>query len=200
MTAGHAWALAGVAAALWGVAGCGRDDRGVSEPASGPSVGHATARASAVEPGAASPPSAREDRDFIFAAATDGLFELQAAQLAVARATAPDVKALAARVVNDRTNASSDLAQLAAVRGIALPTRLPRDLEARLRRLSQASGATFDREYLRQVGIAADENSIRRLEDAGDAGRDPQLKAWIDRILPMLRQHLSEARKLDAGG
>ena len=199
MTPGHASALACVVAALLALAGCRRGDEGTPGPVAGPSTGYATTQAGSAGPGPGPgpPPSGADDRDFIFAAATDGLFELQVSQLATARAATPEVRNLATMMVNDHTNANAELAQLASVRGIALPTQLPQELQAQLRKLAQASGTGFDREYVRQVGIVAHEKNIRRFEQAGREGGDPQLKAWIDRTLPMLRQHLSEAQKLD---
>jgi putative membrane protein len=166
------------------------DDRG---PAQGPAGRSAASMAAATQ----APSQVDEaDKRFIVAAALDGLFELQVSQLAAARAATSEVKALAMLLVNDHTNANAELAQLATVRGIPLPTQLPQNLQAQLRRLGQANGPRFDRDYLRRVGIGEHEKAIRTFEQAARETDDAQLKAWIEKNLPVLRQHLSEAEKL----
>lgn len=138
----------------------------------------------------------KADKKFIANAGLSGLFEIQASQLAVARAAASEVKSYATMLVNDHTAASGELAQIATARGVPLPVQLPQDLQARQRKLSQQSSTAFDRDYVSEVGIKAHEKDVRDFEAASRDTKDPQLKAWIDKTLPSLQQHLAAARTL----
>ena len=170
-----------------------QDDR---RAASGPAGNTAAGMAGAT-------PSAQltsGDSKFLVKAALEGMFEVQASQLAASRAAASEIKSFATMLVNDHTNSNNELNQIAGVRGVTVPNQLPQDLQAQLRKLSQGSSTAFDRDYLQQVGVKAHEKDIAEFEDASKSVDDEQLKAWIEKTLPTLRQHLAEAQKLSKRG
>jgi putative membrane protein len=142
----------------------------------------------------------RNERNFLTRAAGDGMFEVQASQLAEQKATDPGVKSLAAMLVKDHTSANNELMQLASSKGVTLPTSLPRDKQREMDSLSKLSGATFDREFMRRVGIAAHQSDIKQFEAASRNVKDPEIKAWVDKTLPTLRDHLAQAQKTPMPG
>lgn len=135
------------------------------------------------------------ERSFIIKAAADGLYEVEAARLAEQKASDQSVKALASTLVSHHTEANNELMQLASSKGVTLPTALPRANQNELDRLSKLSGSAFDREFLRQLGIAAHQADIRVFQNGSRTAKDPELKAWIDKTLPILRDHLAQAQK-----
>jgi putative membrane protein len=143
---------------------------------------------------------ARADRRFIEQASASGLHELQAAQLATTRATDPAVKDYAAMIAQHQGSANSELSQLAATLGVELPAAPPRAMRNELERLAKRTGAEFDREFVREIGIKEHERDIKRFQAASKEVKEPQLKAWIDKTLPVLQQHLSAAQKLPQAG
>ena len=128
------------------------------------------------------------------------MFEVQASQLAEQKASDSGVKSLAAMLVKDHTSANNELMQLASSKGVTLPTQLPRDKQREMDNLSKLSGAAFDREYMRRVGIAAHQSDIKLFEAASRNTKDPELKAWVDKTLPTLRDHLAQAQKMPMPG
>jgi putative membrane protein len=62
--------------------------------------------------------------------------------------------------------------------------------------LAQLSGPEFDREFVRTVGIADHQATIVKFDAAGHQTSDPQLRAWIQKMLPALQHHLQEAQLL----
>ena len=143
---------------------------------------------------------ARADRRFIEEAASSGMMEVQAAQLAATRSTDRAVKSYAATLAEQQGAANNELMQLAASLGLELPAALQRSARHELERLGKRTGAEFDREFVREIGIKEHERDIRRFQKASKDVKEPQLKAWIDRTLPMLQQHLAEAQKLPQAG
>jgi putative membrane protein len=142
----------------------------------------------------------RADRKFIQQAAEHGMFEVQIAQLASSKATSPAVKALADTLVNDHSNANNELVQFANSRNVELPAAPPRGKRKDLEQLAKLTGDDFDRRFVREVGIQDHEKDIRKFEKASEKAKDPQLKAWIDKTIYKMREHLAQAQKLPLGG
>lgn len=143
---------------------------------------------------------ARGDRKFIEKAIEGGMFELQVAQLAVAKATDPQVKGFASMLVEHHSAANNELVQIAGDRKVELPATPPRGMRRDVEKLGKKNGAEFDRDFVRDVGIKAHEKDIKLFAKAGQDVKDPQLKAFIDKTLPTLRDHLAHAQKLPQAG
>lgn len=151
-------------------------------------------------PTAADDRVSRGDRDFIREAAESGLYEVQSAQLAAVKATDPQVKSYAAMLVDHHTHANNQLVQLANARKLELPVAPPRRMRLAIEQMGKKDGAAFDREFVQDVGVKAHERDIQRFEKAARNVRDPQLKAFAERTLPLLREHLAQARQLAKSG
>lgn len=143
---------------------------------------------------------ARGDRRFIEDAANSGMFEVQVAQLAAAKATDPNVRNFANMLVDHHTAANNELVQIANARGVELPAAPKRALRRDIDKLGKKNGEEFDRDFVRNVGIKAHEKDIRTFEKAGKDVKDAQLKAFVDKTLPVLREHLAAAQKLPQSG
>lgn len=139
---------------------------------------------------------ASPDRNFVTKAATEGLYEVEVARVAAERATNPAVKSFAAMLVDQHSKANDELKQFAASRNVTLPSKLPADKQNTIDRLTKVAGEEFDQQFVQTVGIKDHEKDIKEFEKASKSAKDPELKAWIDKTLPTLRQHLAEAQKL----
>jgi len=90
--------------------------------------------------------------------------------------------------------------QLANTHRVELPAVPPRALRREIEKLGKKSGAEFDREYVREVGIDAHQKDIKLFEKASKDLKDPQLTAWAAKTLPTLQQHLAQAQQLPQSG
>ena len=163
---------------------------GQAAPAAQPGTGTRNA------PAAQDDKIARGDRKFIEEAANSGMFEVQVAQLAAAKATDPEVKSYASMLVDHHTAANNELVKIANARKVELPAAPKRALRRDIEKLGKTQGAEFDREFVREVGIKAHEKDIRMFEKAREDVKDPELKAFVEKTLPVLRDHLAQAQKL----
>jgi putative membrane protein len=143
---------------------------------------------------------ARGDRKFIEDAAQGGMFEVQAAQLAAAKATDPAVKDFANKLVQDHQQANNELVQLANAKRVELPAAPSRGQRHTLEKLGTMSGAEFDRNFVKEVGLKDHQKDITTFEKAADKVKDPDLKAWVQKTLPHLREHYALAQKLPETG
>ena len=143
---------------------------------------------------------ARADRKFIDDAVNSGMFEVQVSQLAASKATDPNVKSFASMLVDHHTAANNELVKIANARGVELPAAPKRALRRDIEKLGKKDGDAFDRDFVRNVGIKAHEKDIRMFQKAGKAVKDPELKAFVDKTLPTLQDHLAAAQKLPQSG
>lgn len=64
-------------------------------------------------------------------------------------------------------------------------------------RLSRLSGAEFDREYMKEM-VKDHNKDVAAFEKASEKSQDPDLKAWVTKTLPTLREHQQQARDVEA--
>lgn len=136
------------------------------------------------------------DKGFIKDAAVDGLYEVEIGKIASQRAADPAVKSFAQMLVNHHSAANDELKQLASSRNVEIATELPMMKRRSVERLSKMSGSEFDREFVNKVMIKEHEKDIKRFEEASREAKDPEVRAWAEKTLPTLRQHLADAQKL----
>ena len=142
--------------------------------------------------------AATQDHQFMQRAAVSGLFELEAARLAAEKAQDEAVKRYAAMLVEQHTAANQELSTLAQSKGQTLPTTLPMGKRRELERMGRLSGAAFDSAFVQNVGIREHRQDIRQFREVSRRDGDPELKAWANKMLPTLEQHLSQAQALPA--
>jgi len=142
-------------------------------------------------------PSSRVTTDEQFAreAAQGGMAEVAMGQLAEERGSNSDVKAFAQRMIVQHSRANDQLKQVAAKVGIPLPNEMsPKDRSTQ-DRLSQLTAAEFDREYAKNM-VEAHQKDLAAFQHESTTGKNQDLKAFASESLPMLRQHLNQAREM----
>ena len=134
---------------------------------------------------------------FATKAAVGGLAEVQMGQLASDKATDPDVKTFAQRMVTDHTKANDELQQLATTKNWTLPSGLDAKHRAVKARLDRATGAAFDRAYMN--AMVADHNAdVAMFRAYAKSGVDADLKTWAGTTLPTLEEHQKMAKETAA--
>lgn len=149
-----------------------------------------------VAPPAPAPVTAQE-RELLSQLAASSLYDIEVSRLAAARATSPRVRSYAQALAAHRVQSWQQLGALMRVRGMHVPTRLEGAAATKLQRLAAVPpSADFDAAYVRVVGIEDHAETVALLERTRLGTRDPQLAAWIDRALPVLRNDMQAARQL----
>lgn len=143
---------------------------------------------------------ARGDRRFVMEAAGSGMFEVQAAQLATTKASDPNVKSYAGMLVDHHTKANDELTRIANAKGVELPAAPPRAMRRDIEQMGKKQGQEFDTEFVRTVGIKAHEKDIKTFEKAAKDLKDPEIKSFAEKTLPVLKEHLAMAQKLPQSG
>lgn len=158
-------------------------------------MGMGSARAQPAVPARLTP----AERDFATRAAAKGMYEVEVSRLAADRAINPDVRSYAQKMVGHHTRANNELVALMSARGVAPPKGLAADRATKLHRLAGLPpSAAFDHGYVRVVGVEEHRANIAAFERARRDIKDRELKAWVERMLAVMRGHLATAENLSA--
>ena len=130
-------------------------------------------------------------------AAQGGTAEVQLGRLAATRASSPAVRQFGQQMVEDHSKAGNELTQLAARKNIQLPTELKAEHKALMDKLSQLSGADFDKAYV--DGMVDDHaHDAEEFQAQSNGGSDPDVKAFAAKTLPVIRHHLQMIKDIKA--
>lgn len=139
--------------------------------------------------------AAMTDQTFAKEAARGGLAEVKLGKLAGDNGASEAVKAFGTRMVAEHTKAGDQLKDAAALEHITLPSDLsPKDL-ATLDRLSKLSGADFDRAYAEDM-VKDHQQDLRDFQREANNGNDAVIKAFATQTVPMIQQHLAQAKEM----
>lgn len=125
-------------------------------------------------------------------------FEIQAGQEAENKAQKADFKDFAKMIVNDHQKMQDDLKSvMRSTRGAELPNAADAEHTQKLKQLSSATGAAFDREFRTQQ-IQGHQEAIRLFQDYAATGDNPDLKNFAQNSVAILERHLQRAEALKA--
>ena len=144
---------------------------------------------------AAATPLSKEDSDFTMKAAQANMAEVNAGSTAASKGTSADVKNFANRMVTDHGKALDEVKQLAQTKGVTLPTDVSAEQKAEADKLSKLSGKAFDKAYAEAM-VKGHEQVAKELEKASKDAKDPDLKAWAAKTLPVVQDHLKMAKEM----
>jgi putative membrane protein len=139
-----------------------------------------------------------EDSKFAVEAASGGMMEVQLGELAQQKASSQAVKDFGSMMVRDHSKANDELKALAGTKNITLPPAPGEDHMDHIKKLSEKSGKEFDKDYISMM-VDDHQDDIDKFEKCSKDAKDPELKAFADKTLPKLREHLAAAKKIQDG-
>jgi len=121
------------------------------------------------------------DTKFVKKTAKGGMREIKMAEMAKEQAKSADVKKVAEKIESDHKDANQELIALAEKKGVALSKNEPK--------IEKMTGTDFDKEYLAMM-VNDHEKNIAAFEKEAKDGEDADVKAWAEKTLPTLKEHL----------
>jgi len=128
------------------------------------------------------------DGTFLKTAASSDMFEIESSRLAVDRTKDASLKQFAQQMVNDHTQTSTQLKELASQKGWTVPTQMTAEHQQQLDMLKNAKGDAFDAMY-RTSQMKAHAEAISLFDSASQNCSDAALKNWAGQTLPKLQMH-----------
>ena len=132
---------------------------------------------------------------FVRQAAEGGLAEVELGKLATEKAASPQVKQFGQRMVDDHSKANDELKEIASSQGIQVPDKLSAKDEMTKERLSKLSGEQFDKAYMSDM-VKDHTKDVADFQRESQSGKDPQVKEFASKTLPILQSHLKEAKQI----
>jgi len=137
------------------------------------------------------------DKEFVMKAASGGMMEVEASQIAQQNAGHARVKAFADMMVQDHTNANNELKGFASSRGLMIAEdSLMAKHKSMLDEMRNMTGKAFDKHYIDMM-MKDHNKDISEFEKASNNAKDADLKAWAAKTLPTLRMHKDSIQALN---
>ena len=142
----------------------------------------------------ATSPSAA-DKQFIQDAADGSLAEIELGKVAMRKATNPQVKDFAKRMVADHSFSKDQIEKLAASKGLSLPQHLGKDNKAVKDHLEKLSGTQFDSAYMAEM-LRDHKKDLETYSHQSRSANDGEVKSFAAKTLPILQSHLKQAEMI----
>lgn len=136
------------------------------------------------------------DATFALKAAQGGIAEVKLGQLALEKASSPDVKSFAQKMVDDHSKANEELKTAVAKDRMTLPTTMDAKDQALYNKLRNLSGPAFDKAYMKAM-VKDHEEDIKKFQNEASKGMNPDIKNFASTTLPTLQQHLQMAKSAE---
>ena len=135
------------------------------------------------------------DTAFIKKAADGGMTEVELGKLAEKNGEKEDVKTFGSHMVKDHGKANGELKGVAGKMNVPLPDKVSAEHQAKIDKMSKLTGAAFDVAYVKEM-VASHEKTIASFEAAKGKVGNEDLKKFIDETLPVIKEHLEMAKKM----
>src|SRR3954453_15570851 len=145
----------------------------------------------------ASSPSTNSDQDFITKAAQGNSAEVALGKIVAAKTRNPNVKQFAQMMVEDHTTALDQLQELAQTKNLNFNDNLTDDAKALQTKLSSDTGKQLDKDYMDNM-VEDHQKDVQEFTDRSQNAKDPDVKQWASKTLPILQNHLEKAQQIDA--
>lgn len=134
------------------------------------------------------------DAEFVTKAASGGMFEVESSKLAKDGASAPEVKKFADQMIADHGKANKELMELAKKAGLEVPTKMLDPDQKLYDKVKAAKGAEFGKAYM-DAQVKAHDDAVALFTAAVKDVKDPGLKAFAEKTLPVIKAHQEHAKK-----
>jgi putative membrane protein len=132
---------------------------------------------------------------FIDKAAEINLGEVELGKLAEQKGNNAAVKDFGKRMIQDHSQAEQELDQLAKREGVTLPSQPGPEAASLQQQLSSVSGEQFDQIYVQHM-LAGHKGAVATFENEIEHGRNPAIKAYAEKVLPVIQDHIRIAEDL----
>jgi putative membrane protein len=137
------------------------------------------------------------DAAFVREAAMSSMAEVEHGRAAVANASHDEVKKFGQRMIDDHSKAVEALKGIASQDNVTLPAELDLKHRAMQQKLEKMKGEQFDRAYMQHM-VQAHQQAVTLFQREAKSGKDAETRAWAEKTLPTVQEHLKMATALSA--
>ena len=138
----------------------------------------------------------KSDREMMEKIAEANIAEIETGKLAQEKSKNEQVRSFAKKMVDDHTQAQSDLEKIAQAKNVTLPSKPDAKHQAAMKKLNTLSEADFDKQYMAQAGLNDHRDTHRLLERVSKQAKDDDLKQYATKTIAAVDEHLKMAREM----
>jgi putative membrane protein len=138
-----------------------------------------------------------DDKKFLTMALASNNYEIQAANLAIEKATNPQVKDYAKMMLEFHSKSAKELSSMMRAKGVEEKKELTGEEKANLDELRNKTGKEFDAAYSQQM-VKSHRKAMSTYESSLKSTKDADVKNHINASVPVIKKHLESAQKLQA--
>lgn len=136
-----------------------------------------------------------DDSKFVVKATSGVDMEVQLGKYAEQNAVSPEVKKFGATMLQDHSKDKETLTKMAAEKNITIPAVTGEDFQKHIDDITSKKGADFDKAYMSFM-VSDHKDDIDEFEKEVKDGKDADIKAFAEKGLPVLHQHLDMATSI----
>ncbi|GAB3694792.1 hypothetical protein GCM10027592_16150 [Spirosoma flavus] len=136
------------------------------------------------------------DQSLMMEVAKGGMMQMAVSQVAVQKATSPEVREYAQAEVDEQTGLSTKLKEIASAKGITLPSSPDSETQAMVSKLQGMSGASLDKMYMDEIGVKGHQKLDGVMSKVESSASDPSLKGVGSAAHPLVKTHLNVAKDI----
>lgn len=137
----------------------------------------------------------KSEKTFLKDAASGGMMEVQLGEMAQQKGASQEVKDFGKLMVTDRGKANDELESIITKKRLKMPAKLAPKHKKMVNKFADLSGQEFDKKYAK--GMVKDHTKdVAKFKKMSAKLKDPEIKGWVDKTIPVLEQHLLHAKDM----
>jgi putative membrane protein len=138
--------------------------------------------------------------NFVQKVAMSNMYEIEAGKIASTKGKSGVVKQFGQHMVEAHSQTTAELKGIVEAEkiNVTLPAKLDDDHQKLIEKLNEASAEYFDKTYADQQEEAHKE-AVKLFESYAKDGDNAAVKAFAAKTLPVIKEHLQSAKKLEGG-
>lgn len=139
------------------------------------------------------------DKKFAMMVAQTDLVEIEIGNMALQKSSDPQVKQIAQKLVDDHTKTSTAMKEIAAKKGMTVPTETDAKHKALATKLQGESGKDFAKDFL-EANSKDHHKVVQAFQKESSDGKDPDIKQFAAQFLPAIQEHTTTIDQAKAQG
>lgn len=141
--------------------------------------------------------AASSAKSFVEKVSEGNAAEMALGELALKKASNPEVKSFAQHIIDDHQKSQEELKQVAQNKGLETSDKIGTKQKATQEKLQRMSGVSFDKAYIDAM-VKEHQNDVKEFKKQAQSSDDPEIKNWAAQTVPKLEQHLQMAESLQS--
>jgi putative membrane protein len=140
-------------------------------------------------------PVDKDAADFAVEAANGGMMEVEMGNYAQQNAENSRIKDFGTMMVKDHTKLNDELKSIALAKNITLPAGTADNTKKEMSGLMKKTGKDFDKAYMNMM-LDDHKKDVKAFEKTAKDCKDPGIKSFAEKALPVLLRHLDSCKAI----